>query len=230
MVNKFKKFIKRTIFRNIVTLGSGQKKFGSGIANIRCINLEFFKNLVNLGDFLPKIVYDWMIIYYKLDKNKKVKRTIHLMTIGSIIGMGYFDAVIWGSGIHMNKTVRNLIEGRKKIKYDIRAVRGPVTRAFLRGAGYDCPEVYGDPAVLMPNIYDPRENKNQQKKYKISFIAHWSMKDKYNLDKYKDIHFIDICTHDYKKVIDEIVMSEKSFPLLFTALSWLKRMAFPPSF
>lgn len=50
----------------------------------------------------------------------------------------------------------------KKIgrKPDIRAVRGPETRKLLINVGFDCPGIYGVPAVIMPLIYNPDVKKN----------------------------------------------------------------------
>ena len=70
-------------------------------------------------------------------------------------------------------------------------------------AGYDCPEIYGDPAILMPLIYQPQST---NKKYPVSVIHHISQKDE---KREENINYIDVATTDYKKVIDEIVKSEK---------------------
>lgn len=40
--------------------------------------------------------------------------------------------------------------------FDFRAVRGPKTRQAFATFGCNIPEVYGDPALLMPYLYDPR--------------------------------------------------------------------------
>lgn len=81
-------------------------------------------------------------------------------------------------------------------------MRGPITRSCLQEAGYDCPEVYGDPAVLMPLIYQPED---QTKKYPVSVILHFSS----SLKPGKDVHQINVETDDYKDFIDQLTASEK---------------------
>ena len=64
--------------------------------------------------------------------------------------------------------------------------------------GYKCPEVYGDPAILMPYIYKP-ENVYKTRRY--SVIRNYC-------DNSKADNIIQILTTDYKSVIDTIVSSE----------------------
>lgn len=170
------------------------------------VNLEWWDESANLGDALAPVLYSYMLHRKKISKNQKTKRTIHLMTVGSLIGMGNFDAVIWGSGIHTEDMIRNVIDRRKYVRYDIRAVRGPVTAAVLRGAGYACPEIYGDPAVLMPLLYQPE---NIEKRYPVSVIRHYTDTAGRTSGKMtEELHEIDICTKEYRGVIDEIKASE----------------------
>jgi pyruvyltransferase len=59
--------------------------------------------------------------------------------------------VIWGSGF-MHR------EGQMAVApSDVRAVRGPLTRRKLKDQGVDCPEVYGDPALLYAGLIDCRK-------------------------------------------------------------------------
>lgn len=88
----------------------------------------------------------------------------------------------------------------KLAELDIRSVRGPRTRSVLTELGIKCPEIYGDPAVLMPYIYKPE---NLQKEYDISLITHFSDDSLY--DNYNRINML---TTDYEFVIDEIVKSK----------------------
>lgn len=70
--------------------------------------------------------------------------------------------IFWGTGT---------LYGKEKISpkpLKVYAVRGPLTRQFLLAQGIDCPEIYGDPALLLPRIYMP----NKEKKYKMGIIPH----------------------------------------------------------
>ena len=95
-----------------------------------------------------------------------------------------------------------VVKNRKTIAYDVRAVRGPVTKLILDISGYTCPEVFGDPAVLMKLIYQPKSIK---KEYEVSVIYHLFHKSASHKD---GIHYIDTETSDYKFFIDEIVKSK----------------------
>lgn len=71
--------------------------------------------------------------------------------IGSIVGPHYGESVriVWGSGLLRELPVPEDMGNQKFL-----AVRGPLTRASLLRCGVDCPEVYGDPALLLPRFLD----------------------------------------------------------------------------
>ncbi len=161
------------------------------------VNLHYWSpngEMENLGDYLSEIV-----VGHYADLHKKIEGGYrHLYAIGSIMGFGCQDAVVWGSGLLMD--YRLYISRIKMAKLDVRCVRGPRTREVLVSNGIKCPEIYGDPAVLMPEIYSSQATK----KHKCTLITHFA---KENLN-YGEYNRISMLTTDYKSVIDEIVASE----------------------
>jgi len=190
-VNKFKMILRR----NYVTLNMDKVKKNR-------VNLEWVDN-GNVGDSLGPVICDWMLAQKGLNIDDSIQRTTHLITCGSLVGAGSFDSVVWGSGIHVFANVKSLLFKRYVRKYDVRAVRGPITRQILIGCGYDCKPLYGDPAVLMPYIYKPKV----KKKYEYSAIIHYKNKDDLNLPA--GCHRISPATTDYQFFIDEICASKK---------------------
>lgn len=117
--------------------------------------------------------------------------------IGSILGnfIGK-NQVVWGSGV----ISENITFEQKPKK--ILAVRGPLTRKILIAQGIDCPEIYGDPAMLYPLFFKPEI----EKRYNLGLIPHYTDIDSPLLDKFRqnsDILIINIL-HDIDKVIEDI--------------------------
>lgn len=161
------------------------------------VNLNWWKldgEHQNIGDALSPIVTEWMKKYYNIDTDHYTKKIKHLYAIGSIINSGYQNATIWGSGILENR----LFWWRFIRKLDIRCVRGPVTRDILLKNGYQCPKIYGDPAVLMPLIYMPK----CKKQYRYTVIHH------HNVFKQENVNSISPLVKEYKYFIDRIVQSD----------------------
>ncbi|MCD8003147.1 MAG: polysaccharide pyruvyl transferase family protein [Clostridia bacterium] len=189
------------------------------------VNLEWVDNN-NLGDELAPVIYNWMLERRKIQVNQRIKKEIHLMTIGSMVGSWNFDAVVWGSGVHLFSNVRKLARLKGFQKFDIRAVRGPVTKSVLKSCGYECPDIYGDPAILMPLIYHPEV---VAKEKVISVVIHYKADGQWEKDLLKRIddrgrsdsedvsrekydiriQLLNIGTRDYTSYIREMLASEK---------------------
>lgn len=139
-----------------------------------------------------------------IDIDKPVSRTKHLYCVGTNIHGGWQSATIWGSGIYPPQTwAKKFLQKLSRRKLDIRAVRGPLTRQILEGQGFTCPNIFGDPAILMPMIYNPCK----EKKYKYIVIPQF-IKEKEFRESHPSEHMVSMNTNDYKAVIDEIVSSE----------------------
>ncbi len=99
----------------------------------------------NFGDMLTPFIIE----HYTgketvlVDRDKKGK----ILAVGSILGRALRENdFVWGTGA-MREGIIIIPKGVK-----IYAVRGPLTRSLIKGK---CPEVYGDPGLLLPEIYNP---------------------------------------------------------------------------
>lgn len=174
-------------------------------AELKYGNELFERNDNNLGDFLSKVVVEYLLQKEDISLNSDVNSTKHLYAIGSILLMGYQNAVVWGSGFPYEPSfLRSLFHRSTFRKLDVRCVRGPRTKKTLEKLGYNCKENYGDPAVLMPLIYNPTITK----KTEYVVIPHYSMEDKYNGIIPND-NIVSMNTTDYRYVIDKIVSAKK---------------------
>ena len=97
----------------------------------------------NFGDILTPHILN----YYNIDWVSASKQEADIFMTGSIIKQVTSKATVYGSGV-MFKTDR--IEPSATYKW----VRGPITRECILKSGGSCPEVYGDPALVLPKMID----------------------------------------------------------------------------
>lgn len=155
----------------------------------------------NFGDALSPILVEW------LSGRKPVRsseifnisnKPVHYV-IGSILRKAQGRKVtIWGSGFIGADD--NLACPPQNVQ--ALAVRGPLTRAILVRHGVECPEVYGDPALLCPLFYHPRV----RKMYRLGIVPHYLDKSSpviQRLLEHPDVHVIDVEAGVFS-VIDEI--------------------------
>ena len=194
MKSKVIALLKRYIFRNGYTMND--KKVSPDR-----VNLEYYDGDKNLGDLLSPVIVNYMLERKGIAADKKTK-TSHLMAVGSLLGRP-FDATVWGTGMQSFHQVNSIHKWRKVRKYDIRCVRGPLSANALRTSGYNCPDVFGDPAVLMPLIYIPE---NVEKEYEVIYISHFHNK---SIPCPEGVKMLDIQTDDYRAFIDELNKAKK---------------------
>ncbi len=168
------------------------------------VNLNYWNEAPNLGDSISPVIVEYMLSLKNINTDSIVSKTKHLYAVGSVLTAGIQDCTVWGSGV-LNSFISYRLKNRK---FDIRAVRGPLTKIVLQDYGYNVPNVFGDPAILLSEIYKP---KNVKKTHKYGIITHKdfdfdkAIKEKNILDKVK---IIDIKTTNYKEFVDNIVSCE----------------------
>lgn len=120
----------------------------------------------------------------------------HYLIIGSIISAATTHSIVWGSGIIHSK------EKVKKAKF--LAVRGPKTRDRLLELGYELPEVYGDPALLLALFF---KQQTEDIKYEYGIVPHYVdyeyVKEQYS--KFENIKIINLLTDDVEDVVNQFI-------------------------
>lgn len=140
--------------------GKTQPPLDHGIAAHPHLELFYWKSKqgVNFGDYLSSVIVTKIAVdrgYFLDEQLTKQKR---LLAIGSVLHFARNNDIIWGSGV--NGKVDPKLHTFKQL--DVRAVRGPLTRRYLMQRGIDVPEIYGDPALLLPKLLTTRFKRNPE--------------------------------------------------------------------
>lgn len=155
----------------------------------------------NYGDLLSIYIVAQVsgcaVQFYNAPKAQKswfVRQRRYLIAIGSIMTYTQPKAQVWGSGIISRDSVFS--------NAHFMAVRGPLSRKRILELGYSCPEVYGDPALLLPEFYKTTVAKT----HKTGVIPHYVDYKKgiewYNTASHCKV--IDLLTTDALETTDEI--------------------------
>lgn len=107
--------------------------------------------------------------------------TKNLLAVGSILHFGSSNSNVWGSGL-----ISSNAEAPNASYF---ATRGKYTRSILLSRNFKVPEVYGDPALLLPKIY-PMDISTPT--FKLGIIPHYV--------EYEDVF------KRFKEVSDEIIV------------------------
>ena len=150
-------------------------------------------------------------IIYRLIVEKKVKGFFEweewkplldkkvIVAIGSVIEVANKSTVVWGAGVMWQDIKIN--------ESTFLAVRGKYTQKRIQELGFKVPKVVGDPALLLPLVYQPIVKKN----YKIGLIPHYVHYSLF-LKHYADSEILIINLLDpIEKIITEISSCKITF-------------------
>jgi pyruvyltransferase len=149
---------------------------------------------------VPLHLVSMLFHFWRIKKETIINFIMFYITRRYVLGVGsilqYYKAngaIIWGTGIVNQKdTVEN---------FEFRAVRGKYTRNKLLSLGYNAPEIYGDPAILLPIIYKPSMCPTTIIGI-IPHVIHYNIIKSWKLStEYK---IIDLRTSNIEKVINDI--------------------------
>ncbi len=105
------------------------------------------RRINNFGDLLGPLIVNGIRERLGLSQARPTRST-RLFTVGSVIHYAGAGDTIWGSGVN-----GHWLTADYSAQLDIRALRGPLSRRFLLERRFThIPEVYGDPALLLPMV------------------------------------------------------------------------------
>lgn len=151
---------------------------------------------LNFGDALTpwliqRITGEWPAFARPEDPRPKYFVT------GSILSLAAPECRVWGAGILDRDDVVSP-------QAELLAVRGPLSRARALTCGAECPEVYGDPALLLPRLYRPQAHARSA----LGVVPHFS--DRHGIDWGNDAQISIIDVQDpVESVIDRIVACDR---------------------
>lgn len=171
--------------------------YRNGIDNPPKIKAWWSRGLSNFGDELLAYLLANIAGYDCVYDRKK-----NLVAIGSIVRFAEDHSSVWGSGI--------IRKNEPQIhKPTCLAVRGPLTREKLLEDGVDCPAIYGDPAMLFPLFYKPRENTaaSSDKTVIVPHFKHTHLMPQHDDFRYVGLHVHSI--YDIEHIIDAIATAPR---------------------
>lgn len=191
IINPYRSFIKYPIIR------WREHFFGKNQISL------YWYNDTNWGDALNPILVELL-------SEKKARYTPYFfcnryIAIGSILENANERTEVWGSGF-----IREGIKLTSPPK-KIHAVRGPLTRAALLDDGIECPETFGDPALLLPFFFNP----DVPKKYDVGIIPHYVDKN----NPWVEMHRLNprVLVIDVQNDIWDFVRSVKSCEVILSS-------------
>ena len=142
----------------------------------------------NLGDVLTPVLLAGL--GYEVEWASQ--QSADLLATGSIVRFARPGQFVYGSGIMWATDTPSPLA-----RY--LAVRGPLTRKIVLRCGGDCPEVYGDPALLLPRVHaEPVEQCHD-----VGIVPHY-VDDEAVRAAYPDAHIISPLSADPLAVVDQI--------------------------
>jgi pyruvyltransferase len=131
----------------------------------RLARVPLGRRVNNFGDLIGPMVVELMLRRRNLTNRPRAANR-KLMSVGSVMHFADTGDVVWGTGVNGKMPA----ELHRFSDLDVRAVRGPMTRNFLVERGISVPEVYGDPALLLPLLMPEMSDWAKVKAHRVTVI------------------------------------------------------------
>ena len=171
-----------------------------------CVNLLWWDERPNFGDAVGPWLVNRLTGLTPVNGWKRHLDVPPLVVVGSTAGwLEQHGSQIWGAGL-MNRLSPAAVERMAGLDgVQIHAVRGGLTAAELRSRlGWTVPEVYGDPALLLPRFLPVPEGQPTQGR--VSVVPHLDHQGLVGGAEADGVHVVD-ASQDMEGVVREIAAS-----------------------
>lgn len=146
------------------------------------IFVDGFPESKNFGDAMNITLVKYLsgkdVFPSRFLKQTTQKHATSYAVIGSVCQWSRSQTIIWGAGF-----IGDEFKTKDFVKpSQVLAVRGPLSRVVYQANGIDCPACYGDPALLLPLIYNP----TVEPIYEYGIIPHYVDWDAKWVNKYRE--------------------------------------------
>ncbi len=132
---------------------------------------------LNFGDEISRVIFLAMLARKGYTPFDETPSRATMLAVGSILHFAPEGATVWGSGANVHEG----LEREYPATLDVRAVRGPRTAEFLRNRGITVPDVYGDPALLLPELFPGRFKAMGE--IEVGIVPNWADLDRFRGSK-----------------------------------------------
>lgn len=150
---------------------------------------------------LKRLMFNQISFQDSFSLIKSLQSRKYYVAIGSVIELANGNnCFVWGAGLmKKNGTIK---------KCNFSAVRGEITRKRIKELGYNVPAAIGDPALLLPIIY----NSTSKKEFDLGIIPHYVQMSELskNLKDIKEKILIIDLLNDPETIIDQINSCKKT--------------------
>lgn len=161
------------------------------------VAVHWWTHAPNFGDLLAP----WLVAKISGREVGYVpKGTPGYVVIGSILSHVKDGCVVWGAGSFGTETPAQICA-----KATYLAVRGPLTRNKLANLKVPCPRIYGDPALLVPDHYNPEVEVTHE----VGLVLRWSetgRNDQFNVPGVKKIF---LGSDDIEGTLDDMLSCKR---------------------
>lgn len=147
----------------------------------------------NFGDLLGPVI----LRHYGYRVEHGGLGSARLFSCGSVAKLATPGSVVLGSGVISSY---NDVDPTAHWIW----VRGPLTRHRVLASGGQCPEIYGDPALLMPRIVAP----SPRQYFDLGIVPHY-VDYEFVKSQYPDHRVINVLNQDPRKVVRAVTECRK---------------------